>query len=265
MTEPRDTSLNDKKLSDLYQQGDKAEPPAALDTLIQAAAHDSVKKVPATGHTEKSKNAATHRRQSWFALAAVVALVAIVIPVMQDESEQLLSEPEFLQPSSDKLSDREQDAKPTVAESVMAQPAVAPATAPALSSAPQQGLLKSMPEKKTYRKRSSDSAGALIQKEERQKSTSLKAKQRAYSSPLSVGEAEKGDTPLAESASMADQPLITPAIWQQQVRQLLQNGQLDKARTRLLALQKAWPDFGIEPDLLRQAGLLPVQPAKTDP
>ncbi len=265
MTEPREPSLNDKKLSGLYQRGDKAEPPAALDALIQAAAHDSVKKAPAAGHTEKSKNAATHRRQSWFALAAVVALVAIVIPVMQDDSEQLLSEPGFLPPTSDKLSELEQDAKPAVAEAVMPQSAIAPATAPSLSPAQQQGLLKTVPEKKAYRKRSIDNADALMQKEERQKSTSLKAKQRAYSSQLGAVEAEKTDMPLAESAAMADQPLITPAVWQQQIRQLLKNGQLDQARTRLLALQKAWPDFRIEPDLLRQTGLLPAQPAKTDP
>ncbi|HED15702.1 MAG TPA: hypothetical protein ENI64_02610 [Gammaproteobacteria bacterium] len=271
MTERRETSLQDKNLSDLYHQADKAEPAAGLDARIQAAAHAAVEGSPAAKQLNHETKAGSQQKQSWFALAAVVALVAIIVPIMQDESDLILSEPGLLLQSSDKLPEAEGDARSSVAEAGMAQPQIAPvaepgsASAPAFSPSPEQGLLKARPEKKAYQERATSKPDALTIQEERLEHAARKSKQRAYNNQLAPAEAEKAVMPLSQSASMADQQAITAEVWQKQIRQLLLDKKYEKARTELQNLQKAWPDFQVDPNLLRQTGLLPATPAKIAP
>jgi len=268
MTEPREPSQKDTKLSALYQQAEKAEPSARLDTLIQSAAHDAVKKTP---HDKAAhpKPSTYPQRQSWFALAAMIALVAIALPIMLDESDQILFEPDLQQrqPSSGKLTEKEAGTRPSVADAVLATPASAPAAAlaakiaPAPEQKPKMELHKASPEKKARRKRLGSmqteqaNPAADVVKEDRQEAGIRQSKQKAYSD----------QKPPAISGFVAIPLEQTATVWQDKIRKLLQDNQLDKARTELKNLQKAWPGFQVDPVLLRQAGLLPVKPDATDP
>jgi len=269
MTEQRDTSHKDRKLSELYRLADKAEPSARLDTLIKSAAHDAVKKAPSE-KAGQPKPASYQHRQSWFALAAVIALVAIALPIMLDESDQILFEPDLLQQqqSSGKLTEMEAGDRPSLADAVVATPSITPATvsAPKITPAPAMELQKTRPEKKARRKRPDTMpAERTITtkqaiKEERQETRSFMSKQKAYSDQKAPAISGIVAMPLDESTSRADVEPHPAALWQDQIRQLLQEKQLDKARTELLSLQKVWPDFHVDPDLLRQTGLLTDPP-----
>ena len=265
MTEQhREPSLRDKKLSALYRQTEKAEPSAQLDALIQSAAHDAVNKSQA----EPARPVSHHHKPSWFALAAVIALVAIALPIMLDESEQVLFEPALTQrqQAPGKLSESDVGSMPSVADAVIAKPAIAPAAVSAPASekasapAPAMELQKISPEKKARRDRSMaiQAEQQLKQEKERERleTRALQSKQKAYSDQQTPALTKGADIQLEETSPVADDQPLPAQTWQQQIRLLLQNNQLEKATSELRALRETWPDFQVDPELLKQIGLL---------
>lgn len=260
MTEQhREPSLRDKKLSALYRQTEKAEPSAQLDALIQSAAHDAVEKSQAEP-TTLARPISHHHKPSWFALAAVIALVAIALPIMLDKSEQILFEPALpqRQQAPGKLSENDVASMPSVADAVIAKPAIAPAAVSA--PAPAMELQKISPEKKARRDRSMaiQAEQQLKQEKERERleTRALQSKQKAYSDQQTPALTKGAVIQLEETSPVAEEQPLSAEAWQKQIRLLLQNNQIEKATSELRALREAWPDFPVDPELLKQIDLI---------
>jgi len=251
----RDTSLKDEKLSELYRQTEQTEPSAQLDALIQSAARDAVKSPDSRASAEP---ASWQQKQSWFALAATIALVAIVLPFMLNESDQILSEPDLLPSRQAPGKMLEQDSKSSLFDDGATAPAmtVAPELAPSPATIPLPTLAKPAPEKKSLRKIPEPMPSETTLQRERLEHRALPLKQKTDSNQAGQLKTEQETIQQPELGSLADQLPRSAQAWQQQIWQLVQEQQLAMARTELQALQKAWPDFQVDPDLLSQTGTL---------
>ncbi len=245
MTEqPQDKSLVDEKLSDLYQQRDQAEPPAQLDAQIKASAHDALK--PA-----QPEPISYSQKQHWYATAAMIAVVALMLHFIIDEAEQILPEPTLSdwQAAPGKTVESEQQPASSLADAETVAPATAPASPPALTK-------PAAPEKKAARKLKPAAPTEQVLMRERAESDSLRIRQQATGALQTPAKAKTGAVKPQAAVPQLDLPMLSAEAWQERIRRLLHDKQPELARQELKALIASWPDFRVDPQLLEQTDLL---------
>jgi hypothetical protein len=234
--------LRDERLSRLYRESDRIEPPPALDAAILAAAREAVKPAPS-------------RRawwQSWtvpMSVAATVVLTVTLTLLVQQEQEPMVPEAApaadvprasvaIPQKNADAAADlavkpaapreAKQEAVKREAEGPAAAPAPAPAAAaPAGAVAPRAPIAESVesaaPTKPAVMRQQAAPAADAVES-------------RAKSAPLRKE---------AVGAALAR----APEQWLEDIREMKKQGKEKEAAEALAEFRKAYPDYKLPDDL----------------
>jgi hypothetical protein len=249
-------SEHDPELSQAYQAAAHPEPPPALDARILAAARQAVTPQP-------------RRRPAWFGWAVPLSSMAVLVLGMsmlfrmQQEAPETLREvqsplpakpldhPEMAPagaeaPAIPQAAKSSTPAPPPVAGAVRAAPAVPPSLASpdreaavadvTMERAAETAVVATPP---VPAMPTPSPARAAAQENRAEALSSVPAFSAGMSRMKSA----------APAVAKASQPEETPEQWVEAIRQLLRQGNIDAARTRLAALRERHPDFPLPPDL----------------
>jgi resuscitation-promoting factor RpfA len=247
---------HDPELSQAYQRAAQAEPPPALDARILDAARRAVTPQP-------------RRRPAWFGWAVPLSSMAVLVLGismllrMQQEAPEALREvqsplparpPQLTQVPSPQ---RETPVQPPAAgpgkpaaQSTGAAPRSAPAAVP-LPASPEREAVGVDAEMEMAAE-SADVAAPPSPAMPRPSPAPEVAQENRAEARSSVPAFSAGISRLksaAPAAAKAPPPEETPEQWVDSIRQLLRQGNIDAARTRLEAMRKRFPDFPLPPDL----------------
>ena len=270
----REESTRDPALSGLYRQAAPAEPPAALDAVILAAARQAVQPAPV-------------RRTSWWkkwstpltVMATVVMAVMLTLTVDRQPKDlpAPASMPEEQAPAP---VERREATLPKAAPSYKAEVpaakadaaaakaksagAVAPKPEPFPAAAPPSPAMKEKAEAPSQP--AAELASPVMQEKKAARSALPPAAAPAANDavsdrtaapfgaavPAARSQAEEARPELRKAlpAASAGKPAMpTPQVWIEEIRQLRRQGQLDEASRRLAEFRKAYPDYVLPEDL----------------
>ena len=240
-------TTEDKKISELYQQGNKEGPSIHMDDAILKASRDALHKPPLLRSPFSG---------SWPAvasIAAVLLLTVILVPLVQQEAPQRLppedkqAEQILLQKKEDnvgrleagKVKQRTLTEQPQFNAYKALPPTELPATEPdALESAYEE---QPAPKRSIAAPASSMPVSSPLTQERFQDSISIVAEPR-----------KKLQRSRMETASDAPFAILTPEMWLEKIRQLVEQGDLDYARDELDKFRARHPDEKIEQSLLNK-------------
>ncbi len=239
-------TTDDKKISEQYQQGNKEKPSAQMDDAILKASRDALRKPRLSGSPFSGRWPAVA------SIAAVLLLTVILVPLVQQEapqprpSEDKQAKQILLQKKEDAVGRLEADkvkqrslAEQPQFNAYKASPQTAlPATEPAaLESAYEE---QPAPMRSTAAPVSSMPALSPLE-QEHIKDSSIIAQPR-----------KKLQRSRMETASDAPFAILTPEMWLEKIRQLVEQGDLDYARDELDKFRARYPEEKIEQSLLNK-------------
>lgn len=232
--------LRDERLSRLYRESDRIEPPPALDAAILAAAREAVKPAPP--------------RRSWWqawtlpmGVAATVVLTVTLTLMVQQEQERPMSEAPPTQGAPATAPQEKPDAAADLAVKPAAprkakqeavkreaeRPAVAPAPAPE-AAAPAGAVAPRAPMAESAESVAPARPAAVMRQQAAPAADAVES--RAKSAPLRKE---------AVGAALAR----APEQWLEDIRQLKQQGKEKEAAEALAEFRKAYPDYKLPDDL----------------
>jgi len=219
--------LSDRRLSNLYREAVKEEPPMKLDSAVLSEAKKAVEK--------KS----WWRRMGWVAPLATAAVamltVSLVIQMKQQHPETMApASVEEAAPALPALKSApankvllKEERRQREAQDTVKRKSVAPASAPAKLAAPSAAGMAE-PEQEFMRR-------STMMEEE-------KATEADAVAPLADMPAEVQTAPKSEK-------MLDPENWIVKIRELLKQGEKDEARKEIEAFKAAYPDFELPDDL----------------
>lgn len=240
---------HDPELSQAYRQATHPEPPPALDARILAAARQVVAPQP-------------RRRSVWFGWAVPVSSLAVLVLGvsmlfrMQQDAPDTLREAQSPVPQSPVPAKTLEQAELTAPNREKAPQAVSahkPAL-PAASVTPAPTKRYAEPADAAREMAANSASARLPAASAAPQPTHVRAAaQENRAESLSAAPAFSAGISRMQSAApaaaKAAPPEETPEQWVETIRQLLRQGDIDAARTRLEALRKRHPDFPLPPDL----------------
>ena len=229
--------IRDEQLSRLYREAPAAEPRAALDAAILAAARAAVSAVPP-------------RRRAWWqswtlpmSIAASVVVTVTLTLMVQQEEERALTEAPAEQRAPAAVAPEKTDAA-----DLAARPAPPPATplkqAPSPTPAPREAARPpavSAPVAVPKLAEESPAAPAAA-------APGVAEKRQQAAPAADVVEMRARPAPLRKDAVGAA-PARTPEQWLEEVRRLKQQGREREAAEALAEFRKAYPDYALPEDL----------------
>ncbi len=255
---------HDPELSQAYKAAAHPEPPPALDTRILAAARQAVMPPP-------------RRRPAWFGWAVPLSSMAVLVLGismlfrMQQEAPETLREVQSPLPTRPLAST---ELTPPAALAPATPPTTPPTSPPAAKlskpatqpAAPAPQSVQAAPPPHAFPDRETAVADAVMEKAadtarvaappapampqlSHARVTAQENRAEAQSSvpTFSAGMSRmKSAAPVAAKAATLEE---TPEQGVEAIRQLLRQGNIDAARTRLEALRKRHPEFPLPPDL----------------
>jgi len=234
--EPGETGADDA-VSRLYAGLPREEPPPHLDATILAAARDAASGAPVAS-TRRSR---VGRWQTLGAIAAVLLMALLLAPQLLQE-EQWATHPRASAPAQPGTPVA-RPAAPASREERTAQTRRAPAAA-AVS---EPGL--------EAKSRLSDQSDARSETEQ-----AVVSPASADAPSKALGGAQNGlvNAPARQAAAPPSaSPVPPPDVWLDNIRQLLEQGQVARATRELAAFRRAYPGRSVDPALLRQLGMAP--------
>jgi len=248
---------HDPELSQAYKAAAHPEPPSALDARILTAARQAVTLQP-------------RRRPAWFGWAVPLSSMAVLVLGISMLFRMQQEAPETLREAQSSLPERtlaRKELTPPVASAPANPPAAKlskPATQPA---APAPQPVPTAPPPLAFPDRETAVADAVMEKAAetadvaappapaimplpppaRGAAQENRAEALSATPAFSAGMSRmKSAAPVAAKAATPEE---TPEQGVEAIRQLLRQGNIDAARTRLEALRKRHPDFPLPPDL----------------
>lgn len=224
--------LRDEQLSRLYREADGADPPAALDASILAAARAAVPAAPS-------------RRRAWWQswtlpmsiAASVVVTVTLTLMVQQEEAERALGEAPEAQRAPATVAAEKPDAAGLAARP--APPAATPKPAPSPTPAPREAA----------RPPAAPAPVAVPKLAEEPPAAPAAAGMRQQAAPAADAvEMRARPAPLRKEAVGAAAPR-TPELWLEEIRRLKQEGKEKEAAEALAEFRKAYPGYALPEDL----------------
>lgn len=218
----------DERLSRLYRESDRIEPPPALDAAILAAAREAVKPAPS--------------RRSWWqawtlpiGVAATVVLTVTLTLMVQQEQERPAPEapPAQVLRAPAAAPQEKAEAADLAVKREAEGPAVAPAPAPE-AAAPAGAVAPRAPMAESAESAAPARPAAAMPRQAAPAADAVES--RARSAPLRKE---------AVGAALAR----APEQWLEEIRQLKQQGKEKEAAEALAEFRKAYPDYRLPEDL----------------
>ncbi|MBE9559355.1 MAG: hypothetical protein IMF15_01135 [Proteobacteria bacterium] len=249
-------TTDEDKISSIYQQGKEQGPPAHLDAAILRAAHEAVEQAPPTDHPHVVKSPFSGGWRATVSIAAVLIITVILVPLMEQEEPLpiVFDELEQIQKQSQQQESvahenallrkekakkrvllnapKAQSVKPTEVnhngslvedDSVMDQAIVEESLAPMRSVLPAPASV---------------AAGSSKPQQEEVKSEVV-GRQKIQ---LMMDEYSPEDTEDIDS--------LPPQQWLDNIRQLIEKGEMEAAQKELDAFRLRYPDKKIDPAIL---------------
>lgn len=226
----------DKKISGIYQQANAVEPPVQLDDSILAASRSAVE------HTPRAKSPFSGSWPVPVAMAAVVIVAVIIVPLVTQEAKQ---------------------DKPLPARMTADQPATAPAQRPGKDQASPSMLMKPPPAFKQSSKMDDQlmEEEVILQAPAASEPPASLYEMDSSGSTSTVGRTVKQNKPaeiLLERKAISAQSLKkkerardlrTPDEWLAYINELVAANDIEKAKIEIKAFKNVYPDHPVDPDL----------------
>ena len=243
-------SEHDPELSQAYRQAGHPEPPPALDARILAEARQAV--------------APPRRRPAWFGWAVPLSTTAVLVLgisllfQMQQQAPETLREVQSPLPTRP-LASTELTPPATPPTTKLSKPATQPAalvpqSAPAASpphafSEREAAVADAVPEKAADTASVAAAPAPAMPQSSPARAAAQENRAEALSAMPAFSAGISRMKSAAPAAAKASQPEETPEQAVEAIRQLLRQGNIDAARSRLEALRKRHPEFPLPPDL----------------
>ena len=260
-------TTDEDKISSIYKQGNEQGPPAHLDSAILKAAHEAVEQTPSADNLSVAKGPFSGGWRATASIAAVLVITVILVPLIEQEEPV----PDVFNEPLDELQNIRKQSQPqetTTLENALLRKEKAKKrvmlNAPEVQS---EKRLELMP----FRSLSeNDSAVSQPTAEE-----SLPAMRSSSPAPASmavgsgklqqqelkseVGGRQKSllmmDSEFSEDVMEAD--AFTPQQWLDNIRQLIEKGEMEAAQKELDEFKLRYPDEEIDKSLLEKLNETP--------
>ena len=263
-------TTDEDKISSIYQQGKKQGPPAHLDSAILKAARDAVEQETSTDNYSAVKSPFSGGWRATLSIAAVLVITVILVPLIEQEEPVPAAfdapddEVELLQMQSYQQELKVRENKQLSKEKAKKR---APPGAPEVqlerrmelngfSALPEMdsdsGKLAAEESLEPMRSTVSAPAPAAGSSNVQQQDVRMKVKSEVVGrqkSSLLMDSSDFEDT--MESDSLA------PNQWLDEIRQLIEQGEMEAARKELDEFRLHYPDEGIDPSILEKVKISP--------
>ncbi len=240
-------TTDEKKISGLYQQGNKEGPSAQMDDAIFKASRDAL---------EKSSSVKSPFSGSWPAvasIAAVLLLTVILVPLVKQETPEMLPTEE-LQREQLLLRKLEDDAGRLDAGKAKKR---------SLVEEPKFNFYEILPEKELPAAVSETADSAYEEQIAPMRSTAVPASSVPVATPSKQGSYQdsirlmtekdmKQQRSRMETAGSAPFAILTPEMWLEKIRRLINQDNLDLAQDELDKFRARYPDEKVDQSILNK-------------
>ncbi len=240
-------TTDEKKISGLYQQGSKEGPSVQMDNAILKASRDAL------GKPSSVKSPFSGSWPVVASIAAVLLLTVILVPLVNQETPEILSTDE-IQDEQLLLRKLEDDAGRLEAGKAKKR---------SLAEEPKFNFYEILPEKELPAAVSETVDSAYEEQIVPMRSTAVPASSVPVATPskqelhqdsirLMTEKDMKQQRSRMEAAGGAPFAILTPEMWQEKIRQLINQGNLDYAQDELDKFRARYPDEKVDQSILNK-------------